>query len=416
MHWWERVLASLLWGLTSAILPILWATVIARQQDADFPSDAISWLFALQPFFLLALTVGVVATVAGKLWGERKWRGGNWILFVASLGVIAEWLTLFLPLPVHLAITQVPSEFVILSLAPTTGIWGISWLVWFAAAMLANFLLGHWHVDRAMGFGVGFLALMFLFAPVPSTKGVMRVAVIQNSFDDPLEMAEGVRHADLIVLPEVALGMETPLIRKALKEVAAKTGAKIVAGLIEVNPPYNAAVMINPEGVEMLRHRKIHLFGAERWQFKRGREVEAAGDIGIAICFDTVFPDVVRQLAQQGAKVIAVPNHDPPVVGFLLHHLHAAFLPIRAAENLVAIVKADSTGLSQVIHWTGQIVAEAPLGKSAILRAMIALPQTKGYFYTAFGDWFVVSCALMAIGTVAGQWRRAKVSTAAQKS
>lgn len=144
--------------------------------------------------------------------------------------------------------------------------------------------------------------------------------------------------------------------------------------------------------------------------------MEAAGDIGIAICFDTVFPDVVRQLAQQGAKVIAVPNHDPPVVGFLLHHLHAAFLPIRAAENLVAIVKADSTGLSQVIHWTGQIVAEAPLGKSAILRAMIALPQTKGYFYTAFGDWFVVSCALMAIGTVAGQWRRAKVSTAAQKS
>jgi hypothetical protein len=47
-------------------------------------------------------------------------------LFVASLGVIAEWLTLFLPLPIHLAITQVPSEFVILSLAPTIGIWGIS--------------------------------------------------------------------------------------------------------------------------------------------------------------------------------------------------------------------------------------------------------------------------------------------------
>ncbi len=72
---------------------------------------------------------------------------------------------------------------------------------------------------------------------------------------------------------------------------------------------------------------------------------------------------IVRRLAKQGAKVIAVPNFDPPVVGYLLHHLHAAFLPFRAVENRVAIAKADGTGLSQVFDRDGRCVAQAPLGQ-----------------------------------------------------
>lgn len=147
---------------------------------------------------------------------------------------------------------------------------------------------------------------------------------------------------------------------------------------------------------------KIHLFGAEHWRYKRGKEVKALDNLGIAICFDTVFPDITRKLAKQGALLVAVPNHDPPVVGFLLHHLHAAFLPIRAIENFVAIVKVDNFGLSQVIAPDGRIIAEAPLGRTTVLKAdAVIYPPLQDFSlrpltpYTLFGDWFVAFCAIM---------------------
>ncbi|MCS3918826.1 nitrilase-related carbon-nitrogen hydrolase [Fervidibacter sacchari] len=397
IRWGQRALCSILWGLAASVFPIAFSIRIAKIQGATYPVDFGTCLVTLAPFFLLSLVVGIVASISGKLWQTGFWRGFVWILGVSALGVIAERLTFFLPIPVQLAITQTPMRLTVLSLVSFFGVWFASWFVWFFAALIAEVLMSK-RVDLAV-LGSGIVLAIAILAPVlsPKFEKAVKVALVQPCFDDPLRMAKTVKNAEIIVLPELALGQETDLMRKALSETAAKTGALIVAGLAETDPPYNAAVLVSPEGKELLRHRKIHLFGAERWRFRKGNEVKAHGEIGIAICFDTVFPDVVRELARQGAKIIAVPNTDPPSIGYLLHHLHAAFLPIRAIENDVAILKADLTGLSQVIEPDGRVVAEAPLDKPVVLEEKLRVVRsTTTTPFTRFGDWFVYFCAIMA--------------------
>jgi len=396
LRWEQRALCAILWGLAASVFPIAFSIRIAKIQGATYPVDFGTWMVTLAPFFLLSLVVGVVASVSGKLWQIGFWRGLVWILGVSVLGIVAERLTFLLPMPVQLAITQTPMQYFVLPFVPFFGIWFASCFVWFASAFIAEVLMSK-RVDLAVG-GAFIILAMAILAPVYSPRfKAVKVALVQPCFDDPLKMAETVKNADIIVLPELSLGQETEFVRKALLETAVKTGAMIVAGLAETDPPYNAAVLVSPDGKELLRHRKIRLFGAERWRFRKGSEVKAHGEIGIAICFDTVFPDVVRELARQGAKIIAVPNTDPPSIGYLLHHLHAAFLPIRAIENKVTIVKADLTGLSQVIEPDGRVVAEAPLDKPVVLEAKLRVvrPTTTTPF-TRFGDWFVYFCAIMA--------------------
>jgi len=403
IFWHERILYALLWGLSAAILPIAFSIKIAKSQGADYPNDLAGWLFAFLPFLLLSILACAVCWVAGKLWLSGKWKGTDWVFFVAALGVIAEWFTLFLPLPINLAVTQSRSP--VASLAFFAGIWGVSWFVWFVAATFAEIAF-----KQKLNWVTICCAVFFLVAPhlfvkwlhSQAPKWTVKVALVQNGDEDPLTLAAKVRDVELIVLPELALGQETPLMWESLRKIAQKTGVKIIAGFEELNPPSNVAALVTPNGEEVLRYRKIHLFGAEHWRYKRGKEVKALDNLGIAICFDTVFPDVVRKLAKQGALLVAVPNHDPPVVGFLLHHLHAAFLPIRAIENFVAIVKADNFGLSQVIAPDGRIIAEAPLGRTTVLKAdAVIYPPLQDFSlrpltpYTLFGDWFVAFCAIM---------------------
>lgn len=423
LPWEQRFLAAIIWGLSSSVLPIAFAIRIAEAQRAVYPTDFEIWLITLVPFLTLALVVGVVSTVAGKIWQSRFWRGSVWVFGTAALGIIAERLTFLLPIPIHLAVTQANLQVLVSPIASFAGIWGVSWFVWFVSAAIAEIVLSRRTNLVTIGTTIVVLLLSILQFPfVAQVKSHhLLVAAIQNELEDPLTMLRSALNPrtrdlpSLIVLPELSLGQETAYLRKQLKQIFEEAGVHgplLVVGLEETDLPYNSAVLMNSKGEEILRYRKVHLFGAERWRCRKGSEVKATEGFGIAICFDTVFPDIVRELVKQGAKVIAVPNHDPVVVGFLLHHLHAAFLPIRSAENKVSIVKADSTGLSQLIDCNGNVVAEAPLGKATILKGQISVRafdqsnfQTP---YTRFGDWFVVLCAIIAVSLFIAQFLRAK--------
>lgn len=401
LRWEQRVLCALLWGITAAIAPIAMSIVIAKRQGAEYPNDFASWLVAFHPFLIAALVIGVVTVVGGKMWAMGKWSGWQWVLGIASLGIFAEWLSLRLPLPIHLALTQ--SLFSgLVSLAHFGGIWLVSWFVWFVNAAIAAMGLQR----RLDAVSIGIVIAVMLFAltvslPLVAKSQVksFRVALVQNEMDDPLAMAQKIKGVELVVLPELSLGQETEAMWDVLSVTAKKVGVSLVAGFEETEPPANGAVLIAPNGRELLRYRKVHLFGGERWRYRRGKEVKVHEPFGVAICFDTAFPDVVRKLARQGAKVIAVPNFDPPVVGYLLHHLHAAFFPFRAVENGVAIVKADGTGLSQAFDVNGKCVAQAPLGQATVLYAKVSVRDYgQNNFQTPYnrlGDWFVALCAII---------------------
>jgi nitrilase len=86
---------------------------------------------------------------------------------------------------------------------------------------------------------------------------------------------------------------------------------------------YNTSVLLSPEGQEVARYRKIHLFdvslgprGEDRYcestHFKPGADPVTAstpfGTVGLSICYDLRFPELYRRLVDAGARWIVVPS------------------------------------------------------------------------------------------------------------
>ena len=101
-----------------------------------------------------------------------------------------------------------------------------------------------------------------------------------------------------------------------LGAIARETRLWIVAGSVyergEIGRIHNTAIVISPEGGLFARYRKVF-----PW---RPTEHTAPGDgfvtfdipdigrIGLAICYDGFFPEVIRQLAWLGAEVVIQPT------------------------------------------------------------------------------------------------------------
>jgi nitrilase len=84
---------------------------------------------------------------------------------------------------------------------------------------------------------------------------------------------------------------------------------------------FNTTVVFSPDGIELARYRKMHLFDIvapdgtgyrESASYGAGDQVVtyAAGDIrvGCAICYDIRFPDLFWRLREAGAEVIFLPS------------------------------------------------------------------------------------------------------------
>jgi predicted amidohydrolase len=142
-------------------------------------------------------------------------------------------------------------------------------------------------------------------------------------------LAEAFDHgADLVVLPELIVsGYGTDAGRlaaiaetvpgpttEAWAKIARSADGYIVGGLCERNEErlFNTAVVVGPEGV-IGHYRKAHLFAEEKHTFTPGDlgfplAPTRFGTIGICVCYDLRFVEVVRLMALQGAELICVPT------------------------------------------------------------------------------------------------------------
>src|SRR5260370_37383783 len=126
-----------------------------------------------------------------------------------------------------------------------------------------------------------------------------------------------------------------PLCRDAVSALARQSGTWVVAGSIGVTPTmhsggessqiFNSAALVDPRGEWVGRYDKVHLvpFGEylpfpqvfafaggltkEVGEFQHGASrtpLDAGGErCGMCICYESIFPDEVRQGPLQGAKV-----------------------------------------------------------------------------------------------------------------
>jgi len=133
--------------------------------------------------------------------------------------------------------------------------------------------------------------------------------------DKPDEM-----HSSAEVLPPVGTGDEA---YATISSLAKELGVTIHAGSIvekHGNSFFNTTIVFGPDGSDIARYRKIHLFdvdvpgGAfyrESNSVSRGEAVTTykVGDVtfGCGICYDVRFPELFRTLRDKGAEVIVLP-------------------------------------------------------------------------------------------------------------
>jgi predicted amidohydrolase len=142
----------------------------------------------------------------------------------------------------------------------------------------------------------------------------------------PLIQKAARKGADLVVLgemvsckgvtnifSEVAEPIPGPTTRFYGK-VAQENDCYIVVGLPErdENEVYNVSVMMGPDGKVAGKYRKVALPREEIQQgISPGYEYPVFdtrfGKVGMMICYDVFFPEVARELAMNGAEVIAMP-------------------------------------------------------------------------------------------------------------
>lgn len=178
----------------------------------------------------------------------------------------------------------------------------------------------------------------------------VKCALIQLAFrkgvDNALTAAEGfiaeaaADGAQLILLPEMfccpystkkfpeyAQPDDGEMCRR-MSAAAAKAGVWLVAGTVPelvreedgTEKIYNTAFVYRPDGREVCRHRKIHMFDVDVAGGVSMRESDtlAAGDsitmfdtpfgrVGVAVCYDLRFFEMFRLMQKAGCGIIAVP-------------------------------------------------------------------------------------------------------------
>lgn len=171
-------------------------------------------------------------------------------------------------------------------------------------------------------------------------------AVLPELFNAPLMAAYNDRsEAEAIRL----LAEHTVPIRDKIVEAAVKYNLNIISGsmpYVENGGLYNVGFLCRRDGT-WERYEKIHITPNERraWGIQGGNQLKVfdtdAGKVGVLICYDCEFPEIVRLLALQGMQILFVPFLTDTQNAFSrVRHCAQA----RAIENECFVAIAGSVG------------------------------------------------------------------------
>ncbi len=247
---------------------------------------------------------------------------------------------------------------------------------------------------------------------------------------------------DLVVWPETAMPEPlqnwaqdtnaTPAWQRVGKLLTPDSSLLIGAMVLEGREPrpqlYNAAVLVNATDGLQAAYAKQHLvpFGEyiplEQWFPKLGDlsplgwscapgrrplvfEMDGGRTFSTMICFEDVFPHLVRKFVRNGAHLLINLTNDAWFDGTAASVQHLSHSVLRAVENRVPVVRAANTGVSCFIDRSGRIYAQVAEGSNGVpVEATLVSgvefppldqPQT---LYTRWGDWVLALPCGIAVG------------------
>jgi apolipoprotein N-acyltransferase len=201
-------------------------------------------------------------------------------------------------------------------------------------------------------------------------------------------------------------------------KMARQAGAYLVFNTVTfVGPansgPRNSAIVLDPEGRVVGQYDKIHLvpFGeyVPWWAFpsKVGKIAFEAGTfvpgtgyrvahtqdgtIGVFICYEDIFPQLVRRLTFEGAGVLVNISNDAWYGDSAAAFQHLEMARLRAIENHRFLLRATNDGITVLIDPYGRILERLSRHETQVLAGDFGY-LTGRTFYTAYGDVFAWLC------------------------
>ncbi len=355
----------------------------------------------------------------------------------------------------NLSLTQV-RYIGLIQFADLTGDLGVTFWICLINVIAVRLVI-HWVNPRIGGGGAYVLPLGLLFA-LPMLYGLetinhikpveqVRVAVLQGDINSHMKWEEGfvdrsfavyetqtrvaVEHgAELVVWPETAapvyLRAEQSHWRR-VRSLARELDSEMLIGTLEYRAlpeggylSYNAAIGLDEDGYAPDYHAKLHLVPLGEWipfsdrvQVLRQLEVGGAhftagerivlfdhpnGQYATMICFESVFPDIVRQLVNRGARFLVNITNDgwygfssgPPQ--------HAMIAVYRAIETRRPIARSANTGISLFIDRAGQMHKETSQYVPDIAIFDLGLgPVGHRTFFMKYGMYLGRLCTLLSL-------------------
>ena len=218
--------------------------------------------------------------------------------------------------------------------------------------------------------------------------------------------------------------------RTVVSEMARQSKAWVVTGAIgTANAPpgggnsqvFNSAALVSPNGEWTERYDKVHLvpFGEylpfprlfafaagltkEVGEFGRGDSrapLDGGGEkLGVFICYESIFPDEVRQFVARGAQVLVNISNDGWYGDSGAYAQHLNQTRMRAIENNRWLLSVADTGVTASIDPWGRVTARIPRKQRTTLAASYGLTSVTT-FYPRHGDWFAYACAIISLGVL----------------
>ncbi|MCE2542489.1 MAG: apolipoprotein N-acyltransferase [Acidobacteria bacterium] len=296
-----------------------------------------------------------------------------------------------------------------------------------AAVVLMALGFGAWRLQddalRSAGAPLRVAAVQGNIAQHDKWNPVLRDEIVDGYLDLTREAAAA--GARLVVWPEAATPFafqNEPLSADEVRQVARATGTHLLIGTTDVRydgaPRYfNAAVMVDAAGNTAGIYHKQHLvpFGEyvplRRLLFFVSPLVESIGDfspgpgprtlnmdgaaVGTAICYEIIYPDLVRGFVTRGSRLLATVTNDAWYGRTAAPYQHFQQASMRAIELGRYLVRAANTGISGVVDPYGRVVASTPIFERRMLVSDVRLLDGRT-LYSRTGDVLAYACAALA--------------------
>jgi apolipoprotein N-acyltransferase len=298
----------------------------------------------------------------------------------------------------------------------------------------------------------------------PATAATLRIAVLQGNIDQGVKWSRAwadqtlsiyesltrqavAAGAQLVVWPETAVpgALEvSPSMRERVAALARETGVELVVGGMGLeldadgSPQrfFDSGFVFARDGSVTDRYDKAHLvpFGeyvpfrpllglfvsavasgvatldVSAGERPRGVDLESGGSVraGVVVCYELLFPDLVRRFAVDGAQLLLAITNDAWYGRTGAPHQFLAITALRSAETGLYTARAANTGVSGFIDSRGRVLDPTPVFERAwrVMDVPRHPDPARATFYVRHGDVFAWICiAGSAALLAAAAWR-----------